>query len=187
MTYKRLIALLGIFLGSVAPAAAQKPPPQIAAVQAYAAPTMTMLRPVSTPSLSASFLLYQDPGKAPVQFSLVPAGAIEPNYFLAPLPPMTEIRTLLFTQSSVPLFRLWSGRLQLNAFQNTLFIQNVQLDPLGYGGALDLHPRHIYPGGPRSVDLAGVSLTFHFGRDARTGSPTEAWRCLSRFVGSVFH
>jgi hypothetical protein len=31
----------------------------------------------------------------------------------------------------------------------------------------------------------GFSLSFHFRRDARTGRPTQAWRCLSRIVGTV--
>lgn len=187
MKYKRLIVLLSIFLSNLAPAAAQKTAPQIVPAQEQAALAITTLRPASTPSLKASFLLYQDPRNTPAQFSLLPAGADGPNYIVAPLPPINEVKTLLFTQSSMPLFRLWSGRLQLNAFQNTLFVQNVQLDPLGYGGALERHPRRIYPGGPRSVDLVGVSLSFHFGRDARAERPAQAWRCLSRIVGNVLH
>ena len=87
MTYKRFIVLLGIFLSSVAPAAAQKPPPESVHVQARAAPAMTLLRPVSTPSLNASFLLYQVPGSTPFQFSLLSAGASERDFFVAPLPP----------------------------------------------------------------------------------------------------
>ncbi len=146
-----------------------------------------MLRPVSTSSLHASFLQYQDPGNTAAQFSLQPAGANGIGYTVPPLPPMYEVKTLLFTESSVPLIRLWSGRLQLNGFQSTVFIQNVQLDPLGYGGSLDLHPRRIYPGGPRSVDLEGISLSFHFGRDARAEHPTQALRCLSRIVSNIFH
>ncbi len=187
MTYTRFIALLGIFLSSVAPAAAQKPPPQSVQVHARAAPAATMLRPVSTPSLNASFLLYQDPGSTPFQFGLLPAGATERDFLVAPLPPMYEVKTLLFTESSVPLARLWSGRLQVNGFQNTIFIQNLQVDPLGYGGALDLRPpRRIYPGGPRSVELAGISLSFHFGREAREEGSTQAWRCVARMVRNVF-
>ena len=187
MTYKRFIVLLGIFLSSVAPAAAQKPPPESVHVQARAAPAMTLLRPVSTPSLNASFLLYQDPGSTPFQFSLLSAGGTERDFFVAPLPPMYEVKTLLFTESSVPLARLWSGRLQLNGFQNTIFIQNLQVDPVGYGGALDLRPpRRIYPGGPRSVELVGVSVSFHFGREARAEGSMQAWRCVARMVRNVF-
>ncbi len=146
-----------------------------------------MLRPVSTPSLNASFLQYQDPGNTAAHFTLLSASPNEIGYIAPPLPPMYEVKTLLFTESSVPLIRLWSGRLQLNGFQNTVFIQNVQLDPLGYGGSLDLHPRRIYPGGPRSVDLEGISLSFHFGRAARAEHPTQALRSLSRILSNIFH
>jgi hypothetical protein len=31
----------------------------------------------------------------------------------------------------------------------------------------------------------GFRQNFHFGRDARTGRPTQAWRCLSRIDGTV--
>ncbi len=188
MTYTRFIALLGIFLSSVAPAVAQKPPPQSVQGQVRAAPAATMLRPVSTPSLNASFRLYQDPGTTVANFSFVPAEAYGRDFLVAPLPPMYEVKTLLFTESSVPLARLWSGRLQLNGFQNTIFIQNLQLDPLGYGGALDLRPpRRIYPGGPRSVELVGVSVSFHFGREARAEHSTQAWRCVTRIFSNIFH
>jgi hypothetical protein len=138
--------------------------------------------------VNASFLLYQSPGINTARFSLLSVGANEGDFMVEPFPPMNEVRTLLFTQSSVPLFRLWSGRLQLNGFQNTVFIQNVQLDPLGYGGALDLRPpRRIYPGGPRSVELVGVSVSFHFGTAARTEHPNQALRCVSRIISDIFH
>jgi hypothetical protein len=38
-----------------------------------------------------------------------------------------------------------------------------------------------------SLIPAGFSLSFHFGRDARTGRPTQAWRCLSRIVDTVLN
>jgi hypothetical protein len=37
------------------------------------------------------------------------------------------------------------------------------------------------------VDLYGFSLSFHFGRDAQVGHPAQAWRCLSRIVGTVLN
>ena len=57
--YKCFIVLLGIFLGSHAPAAAQTPAVQTPAVQfvlahAYVAPAITMLRPVLAPLPAAS-------------------------------------------------------------------------------------------------------------------------------------
>src|SRR5882762_394266 len=47
---------------------------------------------------------------------------------------MDEVKTLTLTQSSRPLFQLWGGRLQLDAFKSTLHSQNVQLGPSGYDG-----------------------------------------------------
>jgi hypothetical protein len=185
VAYKRFIVLLGIFLGSFAPAAAQTPAPRFVLAHEPVAPTTTMLRSASTPSLKASFLLKQDSEKSPARFSYPFAGANDREYSMERLPPTDDIRTLLFTQSSLPLVQLWSGRLQLDAFQNTLRVQNVQLDPLGYGGALERRPRQTYPGGPRSVDLSGISLSFRFGRDARSERPTQAWRRVSRIVGNV--
>jgi hypothetical protein len=93
---------------------------------------------------------------------------------------MDDVRTLILTQSSLPLGRLWGGRLQLDAFQSTLHLQNV---PFGNGGMRDSRfSGQSYPGGPRSIHLSGLSLSFHFSRDARTGHPAQLWRRLARSV-----
>jgi hypothetical protein len=186
--YKRLIVLLGIFLGSHAPVIAQTAATDIIMAQDHVAPIITTFRTVSAPSVNASFLLKQDPAKSPGRFTYIFAGASKREYGTERLPSTDEVKTLLFMQSSLPLVRLWSGRLHLDAFQTTLLIQNVELDPLGYGGTLDLrHPRGSYSSGPRSVDLSGISLSFHFGRDVRKERPTQAWRRMSRIVGTVLH
>jgi hypothetical protein len=184
VTYKRFIVLLGIFLGSFVPAIAQTPAPRFAVAHEPVAPTATIFRPTSAPSPKASFLLKQDPEKSPARFSYLFAGANDPEYSMDRLPPTDDIKTLLYTRSNLPLVQLWSGRLQLEAFQTTLRVQNVELDPMGYGGALDRHPRQTYPGNPRSVDLTGISLSFHFGRDVRTERRTQGWRHISRIVGN---
>jgi hypothetical protein len=49
-------------------------------------------------------------------------------------PRRVEVKTLFYTQSSLLLVQLWSGRLEVDAFQNTAHIQNVLLGPLVYGG-----------------------------------------------------
>jgi hypothetical protein len=186
--YKRLITLLGIALCSLEPAAGQTPAPRIVLAQEHVAPIITMLRTVSNPVPPSSFLLYQDPGKPPVHFSYLFAGAtgLDPGTEL--LPSMKKVKTLFYTQSSLPLVELWSGRLELDAFQNTVHIQNVLLGPLAYGGIQGFRsPRQGYPGGPRSVHFSGLSLTVHFGRNAQTGRPNEAWRRLSRMVGNVLN
>jgi hypothetical protein len=189
--YKRFIVLLGIFLGSDVPAVAQTPAPKIVLAQISVAPTMhtvTMLRTISTPLPAASLLLYQDPRKFPTHFSPIFAGTYVDDRSLEHLPPMEEVKTLFFKQSSLPLAQLWGGRLQLDAFQSTLRIESVQSVPLGYGDTQGVRPlRQSYPGGPRSVHLSGFSLNFYFGRNARTRHTTQAWRCLPKIVGTVLN
>jgi hypothetical protein len=186
--YKRLIVLLGVFLGSHVPAVAQTFAPQIALAQKRVAPTMTMPRTVSTPLPAASFLLSQDLGKSPAHFTSPFAGAYEPAPSLDRLLPIEEFKSSFFTQSNLPLVQLYGGRLQLVAFQSTFHIQNVQLGNLGYRATQGLRSqRQSYLGGPPSVDLSGLSLSFHFGRDAWTGRPTQGLRRMTRFVGAVLH
>jgi hypothetical protein len=186
--YRRFIALLGLFLGSLAPAAAQTPLPQIVLEQKHLAPIITMLRTVSTPLPAASFLLSQGPGKSNARFSLLFAGVYERDYSLEHLSPIDEVKTLIFTQSNLPLVQLWGGRLQLDAFQSTLHLQNMQIGPFGDGGVRGSRfPGQSYPGGPHSVYLSGFSLSFHFGRDGRAGRPTQAWRRLTQIVGTVLN
>lgn len=189
MIYKRFMVLLGVFLGSLVPAAGQTPAPRIVLAQEHVAPIITMLRTVSTPLPTTSFLLYQDPGKSPAHLSYLFVGGneLDPGLELL-LPPIKEVKTLLYTQSSLPLVELWSGRLQLDAFESTLHIQNVQLGPLAYGNVQGFRsPRQGYAGGLPSVHFSGISVTFHFGRDTQTGRPTPAWRRLSRIVGNVLN
>jgi hypothetical protein len=185
---KRFILLLGMFLGSHVPVAGQTPVPQIVLTQEHGAQIVTMLRTVSIPLLPPSFLLSQDPGKSPAHFSLLFAGAYQRDPSLEHFSPMDEVKTLTLTQSSLPLFRLWGGRLQLGAFQSTLHSQNVPFGPLGYGGREGFRPtRQSYPGGPLSVHFSGFSLSFHFGRASRTKHPTQVWRRMTRFVGTVLN
>jgi len=132
--------------------------------------------------------LSQDPGKPPVHFSYLFAGAAELDSGTELLSSVKRVKTLFYTQSSLPLVQLWSGRLELDAFQNTLHIQNVLLGPLAYGSMQGFRSsRHGYPGGPPSVHFSGLSLTFHFGQNAQKGRPIEAWRRLSRMVDNVLN
>jgi hypothetical protein len=160
--YKRFTLLLGIFLGSHAPAAvAQTPAPQIVLAQERVSTTMTILM---APLPTGSFLVPQNPGKSPPHFTWQFAGTYERDHSLELRPPMEKIRTLFFMQSSLPLIQLWSGRLRLDAFQNTLQIQNL-----------------------RSVHLSGLSVSFHFGQGARAERPTQSWRSLSRIVRTALN
>jgi hypothetical protein len=78
---------------------------------------------------TVSLLLSQGPEKSNAHFSLPFAAAYPRDYRLDHLSPMDEVRTLILTQSSLPLIQFWGGRLQLEAFQSTLHIQNGQLGP----------------------------------------------------------
>jgi hypothetical protein len=186
--YKRFIVLLGMFLGSHVPVAGQTPVRQIVLAQEHGAQIMTMPRTVSIPLMTSSFLLAQDPGKSPAHFSRLFVGACQRDPSLEHFSPMDEVKTLTLTQSSLPLFQLWGGRLQLGAFESTLHSQNVQFGPSGYGRMEGFRPtQQSYPGGPLAVHLSGFSLSFHFSRDSRTRPPPQLWRHMTRFVGAVLN
>ena len=97
---------------------------QTALLQERVSTTMTILPTVLAPLPTASFLLPQNPGKSPAHFTWQFAGSYERDHSLEPPPRTEKVRTLFFTQSSLPITQLWSGRLHLDAFQNTLTIQN---------------------------------------------------------------
>lgn len=186
VTFKRFVVLIGMLLGSHAPATAQTPAPQPILTQERAAPTMTMVSTAPTALAAPSSLLYQDLGKSPAYFNRLFIGAYERDPSLGQLLPMERVKNLLFTQVNLPLVQLWGGRLQLGAFQSTLHIQNVQLSPLGYAGTQDFRSgQQGYSGGPRPVRLSGLSLSYHFGGDVRGARPTEVLRRLTRIVDNV--
>ena len=186
--YKRFILLLGMLLGALGTAAAQTPPPRIALVQEHVASIITMLPAASIPLPSVSLLLPLGPEKSTAHFSFSFAGVYEHDYSLEHLSQMDGVKTLTLTQSSMVLVKLWGGRFQLNAFQSTLHLQNVQLGPFGNGGMRGSNlPRQNYPGGPGSIHLSGLSLSFQFGRDARTGDPAHLWRRLTGILGAVLN
>jgi hypothetical protein len=186
--YKPFVALLGMLLGSYAPAAAQTPAPQLVLAQEHAAPTMAMVPTVSTALAAGSTVVPQDTGKSPVHFNPLYVGPYERDPSLERLLPMERVKNLFLTQVNLPLVQFWGGRLQLDAFQSTLHIQNVQLGPLGYGGMQGFRSaRQSYSGGPISVRVSGLSLSFHFGADARAARPTEVLRRLTRMVGNVLN
>jgi hypothetical protein len=184
--YRQSILLLGIFLSSYLPVAGQTLARQIVLSQEHIAPVMTTPRTVSIPLPAASFLQYQDPGKSPAHYSLLFPGAYEHDDGLEHLSQMVKVKTLTLTLSSLPLLQFWSGRFQLDAFQSTLRMENMQPGRSGYGGTEGFRaPRQSYLGGPLSVHFTGFSLSFHFGRDSRTRRPTQAWGRMKQFVGGV--
>ena len=175
MIHKWLIMLLGMFMGSQA-AAGQIPAPRIVPAQKTVAPAMTVFRAESTPLLAPSFLLSRDRENALAYASLRFPGPVEGDLGLELLSPVIKIKTLILTQVSLPLVQLWDGKLELDAFQSTLRIQNV---PFG--------AQQNIPGGSRSVHFSGLSLNFHFGRVERTRRPEQAWRCVPRIVAALLN
>jgi hypothetical protein len=173
--HKWLIMLLGLFMGSQA-AVGQIPAPRIVPAQKTVAPTITVFRAESTPLLAPSFLPSQDRENTLAYSSLRFPGPVERDLGLERLSPVIKIKTLILTQVSLPLVQLWDGKLELDAFQSTLRIQNVQF------GA-----QQNFPGGSRSVHFSGLSLNFHFGRVERTRPPQQAWRCVPRIVAALLN
>jgi hypothetical protein len=180
--HKRFILLAGILLISHGPAAAQISAPRIILAQEHVAPIMTMLPTVSIPLPTVS-LLPRVPGKSTAQFNFSFAGVYERDSTLEHLSHMDEVKTLTLTQSSMPLVKLLGGRFQLNAFQNTLHLQGMQLGPFGNSAMRGSN----YPGGRGSVHLTGLSLSFQFGRDAQRGHSAQLWRRLTGIVGAVLN
>ena len=168
-------------MGSQA-AAGQIPAPRIVPAQKTVAPAITVFRAESTPLLAPSFLPSQDRENTLAYSSLRFPGPVERDLGLERLSPVIKIKTLILTQVSLPLVQLWDGKLELDAFQSTLRIQNVQFGALGYGGMSDSGP-----GGSRSVHFSGLSLNFHFGRVERTRRPKQAWQCVPRIVAALLN
>jgi hypothetical protein len=161
-------------------AAKQVPAPQIVLEQKQVpSPSITAFR-----AESVSFLRSQDHETSLANWSL--SRTYERDDRLERLSPIVKVKTLIFTRSSLPLVQLWDGKVQLEAFRNTLRIQNVQIGPIGYGGMPDFRvPQQTFPYGSSSVHLSGLSLNFHFGRVERTRRPTQAWMCVPRIVAAL--
>ena len=185
--HKRLILLLGLLLGSYNPVTAQTFAPQIVSAQDGIAPIMAIVRTLPVPSPAPSFPLSESPGKSAARCTYAFARAyrndqgLEGLELLKSMSQMHEVKTLFLTQSTLPLVQLWGGRLRLDGFTSRVRMQNVELGPSGGGGPLDFRSsRQWYPGAPRSMGLYGISLSFHFGRDAQIGRPIQIWQRLTR-------
>jgi hypothetical protein len=192
MGHKQLILLLGMLLGSYVPVTGQTLAPQIVSAQDRNAPIMAIVRTLPAPSPAPSFPLSESPGKSAARSTYVFARAyrdgqgLEGLEGLKSMSQMHEAKTLFLTQSTLPLVQLWGGHLQLDGFTSRVHMQNVELGPSGGGGLLDFRPpRQWYPGGPRSIGLYGISLSFHLGRDAQIGCPTQIWQRLARIHAAV--
>jgi len=210
---RKFILLLSMFLGSYLSAAAQAPAPRIVQTHDRNAPIVAMVLPAPAPSLAGSSPvperpresalptapapspamsspLPDNPGNSPAHFSHPFAVAYDRDRSLEDmesLAQMNEVDTLFFTRMSLPLVQLWGGRLRLEGFTSTLNMEYMQLGPSSAGGLRDFRPpRQDYPGaGPRSVDTKGISVTFHFGRNAKIGCPPQIWRSAASILGTI--
>jgi hypothetical protein len=188
--YKQFILLLGMFLCSYVPAAAQTVAPQIVTAPGRVTPNSAMVRTAQQPlfAVAGSLPRPENRGKPDAHFSYLPAGAYDRDHGLDGLKNLLQVRevkTVFSTRSSLPLVHFWGGRLRFDGFTSTLDMQNVQLGPSAAGGLLDFRPRRQnYPNEPRSITLCGLGLSFHLGRNAQIGRPAQVWRSLARIVSA---
>jgi hypothetical protein len=161
---------------------------RIAPTQRPVGPVVRVFTAESKALLAPSFLLSQHWENTFAHMSLRFPGLDERDHALERLSPVTKVRTLILTQVSLPLVQLWGEKLELEAFQSTLRIQNMQFGALGFSAVPDSRlSQQNFPGGSRSVHLSGVSLNFHFGRVEGTRRPTQAWRCVPRIVAVLLN
>jgi hypothetical protein len=209
---RKFTLLLAMFLGSYLSTAAQIPAarivaerdrttPVVAMVQAGPAPLMAEYLPLPgnpgsfaprtlpVPVPAVSFPAHKNPANSAVHFSCVLAGPYKPDQGMDSLEDQFQVEkvdTLFLKQSSLPLAQLWGGRVRFEGFASKLNTQNVQLGPSDAGGMQDFRPwRPRELGAPPSVNSYGVSMTFHFGRDAQTGRPPQIWQTVARMFGDV--
>jgi hypothetical protein len=179
MMYKHFILPFTVFIGSYMPTtAAQTAPPPIVPTQQRAAAVTTTSRTVPAPVPTSSFRPSQDAGRYFEHFSYTFPRPKELNQNLESLSPIHEVKTLFLTQSTLPLLQFGGGHLWLDGFTSTLNMQNVQLGPSAAGGLLDFRPQQAYMVGPRSIQLYGVNLSFHFRRNAQVGRPGPIWQSV---------
>ena len=170
----QLILVVGMLLSSCLLAEAQTPfTTQVFLPPARPEPTVAVLPAPPTHPLPSVF--------QSVQLSTIPVTHLSDFLNAAHnsgrsnrLSPVESNKTMFVSQSLLPLVQFWSGRVQLGASISTLHMENFIVS-LGHLGS------------SRSVDHYGVSLTFQFGRGARTGGPTEVWRRMTQLVGAVLY
>jgi hypothetical protein len=150
-------------------------------------PVIVAPRTLPAPVLTVSFPAQKNPANSAVHLRYVLAEPYKTEQGMDGLEnqfEVEEVDTLFLKEASLPLVQLWGGRLRFDAFTNTLDVQNVQLGPSAAGGLEDFRPlRQYYLRTPSSVDSYGISLTFHFGRNAQTGRPAQIWRTVARMFG----
>ncbi len=188
VTFKWLVLLFGIWPVGHGLEAAQTPAAQSVLAKENVVPMISLLRAVSAPIQFAMVRRHGTLGTSSVHFGYLSGGEYKRKDSLVSLWPIQQVKTLIFSSQSLPLVRLWGGRLELDAFQTSLRIQYPRLEPSGYGGMLDFRlPQQSFPGRPNAVHLAGLSVNFYFGRDWRPERSLQGLRSLPRIVGAVLN
>src|SRR5579862_9166061 len=181
----QLILVVGFLLGSCLPMEAQTPPAHMVLAEVSPPPVLPMILFRASPIRSRAELPeqplphYSAPHEAPLL-----AAAYKPEPSLGSRLPIEEFRTPMLTESSVPVADVWRG-LKLDAFESkeshTPTLQ--RFSPTSGIGFEDLRPRasdQASIGG--SVERAGLSLRYGFGRDA-TRKPSHVLQCFARVIG----
>jgi hypothetical protein len=135
------------------------------------APASIQHRAFSVTLFSAPSLQYRATANAAGYVNWTYAGTNAPSQNINSLLAMENVRTAFFSESRFPLVQFYSGRLHLDAFQNTLHLQSVQPGP----SAL------------RSIHFSGLSLGLHVGQIDATDHSAHAWRRLSQIVGTALN
>lgn len=178
---QQLFLVVGLLLSSCVPGQAQTLTTQVLLARATPEPT-PILVPASPSTLPSKVTPRSRLPQKPVAQStllLFPAYTPDPNPEMSSL--VEEFRTPYLTESRIVVVQFWRERLQLDGFESSIHTQNPLLGLPGSGGLL---PRTSDQAGvANSADLDGISLVFHFGRDARTTRQPQLWRHLTWIRG----
>jgi len=131
----QLILVVGVLLSSCLPAEAQTPfTTQVFLQQAHPEPTVAVLPAPPTQPLSTVFQSVQLSTRPVTHLSDFPIAAHNPDHSLDRLSPVESNKTIIVSQSLLPLVQFWSGRVQLGASKSTLRMQNFSVS-LGHLGS----------------------------------------------------
>lgn len=98
------------------------------------------------------------------------------------------VETTFSEQVRMPLFRLWSGRLEFGAFDDERAMDNIFLGPQRAGGLANvsnlLMPAHQGKMTPIEEVSYGMMVSFHLRGHSEWGPHIHGWRCLGWAIGS---
>jgi hypothetical protein len=174
----QLILVVAVLLSSCLPGESQTLTTEVLLAQARPEPTMMLARASLTPFSAKVSPTSEFPRTTVAQLTDIPA--YQPDRSLESRLQIEVVKTLFVTESRLAVVQFWRGRLQLDGFDSTLHMQNVQLGRSGSGG---LPPSYDQAGVARSVGRDGISVEFRFGGGAQTRRQPQIWRCLAWIRG----